>query len=331
MKRALVTGGAGFIGSNLVHELVKEGWLVDIVDDMSSGHLELLEPLNIRVLLPGMAEVYETQRSRAENEVFVHECDFAHRAILDRIADQKYDIVFHQAAVPRVSFSVENPVRTTDVNLLRSVQLLTACIGNVKRVVVASSSAVYGATDALPTLETEARNPKSPYALQKSALEDFCKLYGSLYNLDTVCLRYFNVFGPGQYGDSPYSTAVSAWCDAIKHGKALRSDGDGSQSRDMCYVDNVVSANILAATTKNQLMGNSYNVCCGDRNTNRDILTFLQARFSNLKIEDAPWRAGDIMHAQGDWSAAHRDFGYKPVIKFWEGLEKTLAWWGLNN
>lgn len=330
MRRALVTGGAGFIGSNLVHALVKDGWIVDVVDDMSNGHLELLAPLKIRVLLPGMAEVYETLRNRAEGEVFVHECDFASDAILGRIVNKLYDVVFHQAAVPRVSYSVENPVKTTDVNLFRSVQLLTACIGNVDKVVVASSSSVYGGADWMPTVESVPRNPKSPYAMQKSMLEDFCRLYGTLYDLDTVCLRYFNVFGPGQYGDSPYSTAVSAWCDAIKFNKELRSDGDGTQSRDMCYVDNVVSANILAANTKNRLMGNAYNICCGDRNTNNDILAYLREKFPNIKVKNAPWRPGDVMHTQGDWSAANRDFGYTPIVKFWEGLERTIEWWDLK-
>ena len=330
MKRALVTGGAGFIGSNLAHALVKDGWIVDIVDDMSNGHLNLLEPLNLRVLLPGMADAYEAQKQRPKDEVYVHECDFAHPAILSRITRKLYDVVFHQAAVPQVSYSVEHPVLTTEINLLRSISLLHACVGNVDKVVVASSSSVYGDVDVLPTTESMMRNPKSPYALQKSALEDYCRLFGNLYNLDTVCLRYFNVFGPGQYGDSPYSTAVSAWCDAIKTGRALRSDGDGSQSRDMCYVDNVVSANILAAKTTKRLMGKGYNICCGDRTENREILQHLLGAFPGIEVRHAPWRPGDVMHTQGDWTEANRDFGYVPLVKFWEGLETTLTWWGLK-
>jgi nucleoside-diphosphate-sugar epimerase len=330
MKRALVTGGAGFIGSNLTHALVDDGWTVDVVDDMSNGHLNLLDGLNYRVFLPGMAEIYEAQKQRTSKEVYVHECDFAHPVILDRISRKQYDIVFHQAAVPRVSYSVEEPVHTTDVNLLRSVQLLHSCVGNVQKVVVASSSSVYGGADVLPTSEAEPRNPKSPYALQKSALEDYCRLFGNLYDLDTVCLRYFNVFGPGQYGDSPYSTAVSAWCDAVKNSKPLRSDGDGTQTRDLCYVDNVVSANILAAKTTNSLMGRSYNICCGDRTSNNEILQFMRGAFPTAEVRNAPWRPGDVMHTQGDWSAANRDFGYQPLVRFWDGLEKTLAWWGLK-
>lgn len=330
MKRALVTGGAGFIGSNLTHQLVADGWEVDVVDDMSNGRLSLLAPLNMRVFLPGMADLFEEKHTREKGQVFVHECDFAHASIIDRIKDKRYDVVFHQAAVPRVSYSVEEPVHTTDVNLLRSVALLHACVNNVKRVVIASSSSVYGGADEMPTKETSLRNPKSPYAMQKSVLEDYARLFGNLYGLDTVCLRYFNVFGPGQYGDSPYSTAVSAWCNAIKDGKTLRSDGDGSQSRDMCFVDNVVSANILSATSNKKFAGESFNICCGDRTENRQILKHLTTLFSNIDIVNAPWRAGDVMHTQGDWSAAHDAFGYEPKVRFWEGLDRTLGWWGLK-
>lgn len=330
MRRALVTGGAGFIGSNLTKELVKQGWQVDVVDDMSNGHLHLLDPHKTRVFLPSLASIYETHHARNITDVYVFECDFSHAEVLQRIIDKKYDVVFHQAAVPQVSYSVEQPVVTTDINLLRSIALLHACVNNVEKVVVASSSAVYGDARVIPTDETSLRNPKSPYALQKSVLEDYCRLFGNLYGLDTVCLRYFNVFGSGQYGDSPYSTAVSAWCDAIKHGKSLRSDGDGTQSRDMCHVDNVVSANILAAETANKLMGNAYNVCCGNRIENREILRYLTERFPNVEVRHAPWRPGDVMHTQGDWSAANRDFGYTPVVNFWEGLEKTLSWWEIN-
>ena len=329
MKRALVTGGAGFIGSNLTIELVKRGWTVDIVDDMTNGHLELLDSVKTIVFLPGLLSIYESQHPRDTGIVYVHECDFAHPAILERIRNRSYDVVFHQAAVPRVSYSIEAPVHTTDINLFRSIKLLHECVGNVKKVVVASSSSVYGGADEMPTVETNSRSPKSPYAMQKSAFEDFCRLFGSLYGLDTVCLRYFNVFGPGQYGDSPYSTAISAWCDALSSGKLLRSDGDGSQSRDMCYIDNIVSANILAAEVEKPLMGNAYNICCGDKTENRQILAEIMKRFPDTKVINAPWRAGDIMHTQGSWYAANRDFGYQPLVRFWDGFEKTLAWWKL--
>lgn len=331
MANVLVTGGAGFIGANLAKRLVADGHTVDVVDNMSNGSVGALSPLNTRSFIGGLLEIYESQvEQRQQDLVYVIEDDFASRNVLDRIAAGRYDVVFHQAAVPRVSYSVENPVETTEENLMKTVLLLKACAGNVRRVVAASSSSVYGGADTLPTTESEPRNPKSPYALQKSASEDFGRLFCNLYDLDLVMLRYFNVFGPGQLGDSPYSTAVSAWCNAIADGKPLRSDGDGTQSRDLCYVDNVVDANVLAAFADRKFTGEAYNVCCGDRTSNLEILNSLRERFPNVAVNSAPWRAGDVMHTQGDWSAANRDFGYTPSVRFWEGLDRTLAWWGLK-
>ena len=147
-----------------------------------------------------------------------------------------------------------------------------------------------------------------------------------------MCLRYFNVFGPGQYGDSPYSTAVSAWCHAIKNGLECRSDGDGEQTRDMCYVDNAVSANILAAISDKKFEGECYNISCGRRTSNKDILEAMKERFGErVKFKHAPERPGDVKHTLADWSKAKRDFGYEPLVHFWEGLERTYDWWGLND
>jgi nucleoside-diphosphate-sugar epimerase len=326
LRRALVTGGCGFIGSNLTRELVYQGWVVDVVDDMSNGHLELLEGLNYRTLL-NSSFLAHFNRSK-DDEVVVITDDFASPHVLKHIYDKNYDVVFHQAAIPRVSYSCENPAETTSVNILKTVQLFEACNNSVNRVVFASSSSVYGGADTLPTKESSNKNPKSPYAWQKSAIEDYSKLAGELYGLDIVCLRYFNVFGPGQYGDSPYSTAVSAWCYAIKNNSALRSDGDGSQSRDMCYVDNVVSANILAAEADIKFKGECYNIACGDRVTNKKILNYLMnVTPGGVKVKNAPWRPGDVMHTQADISKAKRDFGYEPLVRFWDGLEKTREWW----
>lgn len=331
MSRVLVTGGAGFIGSNLVKRLVADGHTVDVVDNMYNGSLENFKGLNVRHFIGDLLSIYESQNhERSSGQVWVVEDDFASPTILSRIEGKVYDVVFHQAAVPRVSYSVDNPIETTEENLMKSVQLLRACAGNVRRVVAASSSSVYGGADTMPTTEAEPKNPKSPYALQKSCLEDFAALFSRLYDLDVVLLRYFNVFGPGQMGDSPYSTAVSAWCNAIAAGTTLRSDGDGSQSRDMCYVDNVVDANVLAAFANRRFAGERYNVCCGSRTTNKEVLDFMRNRFEGINIVDAPWRAGDVMHTLGDYSAAERDFGYVPKVSFWDGLERTLQWWNLK-
>ncbi len=333
MKRALVTGGCGFIGSNLTNSLVREGWVVDVVDDMSNGHLELLSNLNFRVLPSAVfIDKYLSQVApRDPKEVLVIQDDFVAPGVLKHINSGSYDVIFHQAAVPRVSYSVEKPVETTDINILKTVQLFKSCVGKVNRVVFASSSSVYGGASQLPTPESAIKNPKSPYAWQKSSIEQYAKMCSHLYNLDIVCLRYFNVFGPGQYGDSPYSTAVSAWCHAIKSGLECRSDGDGEQSRDMCYVDNVVHANIRAANFFEGFKGECYNVACGDRVSNNEILNHLKARFGKkVKVRNAPERAGDVKHTQADISKIRRQIGYTVQKHFWEGLDETIAWWGLD-
>ena len=336
MRKALVTGGCGFIGSNLAHELVKQGWQVDIVDDMSNGHLELLEGLNIRVIpISLLGSFYDKHpaQDRSGNLVHIIQGDFAHENICQNISEKMYDVVFHQAAIPRVLFSVENPSLTTDVNIGATTRLFEACIGNVDRVVFASSSSVYGGASELPTHERYIKNPKSPYAWHKDSIENLATIFCNLYDIDIVCLRYFNVFGPGQYGDSPYSTAVSAWCNAIKNGLPMRSDGDGTQSRDLCYVDNAVHANILAAESDQSrydgFNGRCYNIACGDRTTNNEILDFFKERYSHAVVVDAPWRVGDVMHTQADIERAKEDFGYEPLVRFWDGLDRTLEWWNI--
>ena len=337
MKKALVTGGCGFIGSNLTKELVKQGWQVDIVDDMSNGHLELLEGLNTRVLLNGsFFTMYMMQspdrRNRKNDEVLVIQDDFADDNVLSGVYQGLYDVIFHQAAVPRVSYSVEEPWHTTDVNIGKTVRLFESARGAVDRIVWASSSSVYGNTEILPTTEDTLKLPKSPYAWQKASIEVFARQCWELYNLDIVCLRYFNAFGPGQYGDSPYSTAVSAWCHAIKHGEECRSDGDGNQTRDMCYIDNIVKANILTANSDKIFMGQAYNIACNRSVSNKEILNALKERFGDsVKVKNAPERIGDVKHTLADCSSAKKDFGYEPHVYFWEGLEKTYKWWGLTD
>lgn len=336
MKKALVTGGCGFIGSNLTKKLVELGWQVDIVDDMSNGHLNLLEGLNTRILLNGsFYDAYQCAlgfegRERPIDEVLVIQDGFANDHTCNALMQGMYDVVFHQAAVPRVSYSVEQPWHTTDVNIGKTVKLFESASGAVDRIVWASSSSVYGGADVFPTKETAPKDPKSPYAWQKSAIEDFAKLSCSLYDMDIVCLRYFNAFGPGQYGDSPYSTAVSAWCHAIKNGEECRSDGDGEQTRDMCYIDNIVNANIWAAKAERKFKGDTYNIACGRQVSNNEILEALKERFGDkVKIKHAPVRAGDVKHTLADWNKAYDDFGYEPIIQFWEGFEKTIKWWDI--
>lgn len=309
MKSALLTGGAGFIGSNLAAELLRKGVKLDIVDDMSNGQIEFVP-------------------EQLKNRIIIH--DFSSNVVLERIKTGMYDVVFHVAAVPRVSYSVEYPLETNDTNVSKTLKLMDACRGKVKRVVFASSSSVYGGTDELPTPTTVGKNPKSPYALQKSIIEDYLKLYYELYGLDSVCLRFFNVFGPNQLGDSPYSTAVSAWLTAIKSGKSMRSDGDGSQSRDMCYVDNVVDACIRGAEVEHDLKAECLNVACGEKTTNKEILNYLLTKYPEAQHHDAPWRPGDVMHTLADVSKTKDVLGYVPLVKFWEGLDRTIEWYEKN-
>lgn len=322
--RVLVTGGYGFIGSNLVKRLHAEGHTIDIVDDLSSGYESQLKNYEVRESFPGLRYINE------EREFIRFFKDDFSGTILNSVASGIYDVIFHLAAVPRVSFSVDNPAETTEVNLNNTVKLFDAARLGKTKVVFSSSSSVYGGADIRPTPETYPKNPKSPYAWQKSACEDIAKLFCNLYEeSDIVCLRYFNVFGPGQYGDSPYSTAVSAWCHATKHGLECRSDGDGTQSRDMCYIDNVVEANILAGFKDHNFKGDCFNIACNDSVTNGDILTYFINNFGS-KVRNAPWRPGDVMHSRADIDKARKELGYEPKVRFWEGLEKTVKWWGLK-
>jgi len=312
MKKFLVTGGLGFIGSNLIKSLRVDSKVV-CVDDLSSARLD-----------------YKDITEKYSDVEFITEC-YSSDTILNRIEAHEFDGVFHIAAIPRVLYSVENPYKTTDINVSRTVKLLESCIkGSVKRVVFSSSSSVYGGADILPTSNSHPKDPKSPYAWQKSCIEDFIKIACNLYETDMVCLRYFNVFGPGQFGGSAYSTAVSAWCHSIKNKKPLRKDGTGEQSRDMCYIDNVISANILAMNSKNSFSGECFNVACGDRTSNNEILDFIKEKYENVEIVSAPFRRGDVMHTQADISETSAAIGYKPLVRFWDGLNKTLSWWDID-
>jgi len=341
--RCLVTGGAGFIGSSLVKELVKEGWDVEVVDDLSSGSYELLSPL--KTIYVGSDDWLDSLTNRTgaaegipKNEAVVpfFQNDFADKSVLRRIQKSRYDVIFHQAAIPSVSYSVESPVKSNMINLHRSLLLFKAAADSKTPVVWASSSAVYGGASILPTVESQKGHslPKSPYAMQKYHLEDYSKLYADLYELKSIGLRYFNVFGPGQLAGSAYATAVSAWCHAIKHGLELRSDGDGEQTRDMCYIDNVVHANIQAAqlllssSNKDLKTGRCYNIACGKSVSNNQILEALKNQHGDkVKINHAPRRIGDVRHTLADISRAQEELDYKVKVHFWEGLELTIKWW----
>lgn len=309
-----MTGGLGFIGSNLTLALLELGHTVTVVDDMSSARNDADDIIK-----------------NNPDAKFIR-CCFADDKIISRIGRYEFDYIFHVAAIPRVSYSVEHPFETTDVNVNRTVKLIEASVGHVRRFIFSSSSSVYGGADVMPTPVSHPKSPKSPYAWQKSCIEDFIGVMCDLNpNFDAVCLRYFNVFGPGQFGGSAYATAISAWCHAIKSDLILRKDGTGEQSRDMCYVGNVVDANIKSMTTIEKFRGDRFNVACGDRVSNNDILNFLRDRFDEIKIENTPFRPGDVMHTQADITLTEEKIGYVPATRFWDGMELTLKWWGLNS
>jgi len=330
--KALVTGGAGFIGSNLVHSLVQLGWTVDVVDDMSNGRIEFLEGVNFRVvpgfLLDQYEEKYEPNR---EGQVLVVEADMEIPGILKRISAGKYDTVFHLAANPRVEYTVQHPAATTDVNCTRTLSLLEAVQTSPTpvRFVFSSTCAVYGDAKIIPTSESAEKLPLSPYGLQKSYVEDYIHIANRLHGLDAVCLRYFNVYGPRQVADSAYATAITAWCNRVKEGKPLRSDGDGEQSRDMVFVGDIVGANILAATRVEKFNGERINIGAGERFTNNKILNMFRERFKDIEIVHAPPRPGDVRHTLSDIRYAGEQLGYTPQTKFEDGLRLTWEWWGL--
>jgi nucleoside-diphosphate-sugar epimerase len=331
--RALVTGGCGFIGSNLTHELVKRGWKVDIVDDMSNGFLEFLDGLDIKVvpgfMLPQYEEKYESARD--DSLVLVIQDDIESKDVLRRIEAGKYDRVFHLAANPRISYTVEHPANTFDINVTRTVKMLESVnrAPHKVRFIFSSTSSVYGDAKDLPTPESQEKAPLSPYGLQKLTVEEFLRLSHRLYGTDSVCLRYANVYGPRQFGNSPYSTAISAWCQKMNDGEPLRSDGDGEQTRDMVFVGDVVRANILAATREEGFDGIAMNVGTETRVSNNHILGLFRQKFGEVKVNHAPTRPGDVRNTQLSISTANSQLGYVPQVALEEGLARTWSWWGL--
>ncbi len=310
-KTVLVTGCAGFIGSNFITQFKEQFPKTEVVgvDNFATGKREAVNPT-----------------------ITFYEASITDSKKLDEIfAKHRPEYVFHFAALPRVSYSIEHPSETTDVNVAGTVLLLEKCRDHkVKRFIFSSSSAIYGGAKELPTKEKNSvPNPQSIYGLQKLVCEPFCLLFSRLYGLDSVALRYFNVYGPGQYGDSPYSTVISAWLEKMyfpKGGKPF-IEGNGSQSRDFCYVDNVVQANIKAMQAKGPFKGQAFNIAHSERITVKQIKKELERLTGKkLDLEQRAPRVGDVKHTHADISAARRAFGYKPEVDFMTGLERTVKW-----
>ena len=303
--RALVTGGAGFIGSNLVDRLLGQGGAVRVFDNLSTGFKE-----NV----PGGAELLEG--------------DIRDEAAV-RAAVEGVDVVFHFAAHRAVLQSVENPLSTDLANTHGTLLVLKAAHdAGVRRVVAASSSSVYGGAKELPTPESAPLLPRSPYAVSKLAGEHYCRVWHELFGLETVALRYFNVFGPRQRPDSAYAAVIPLFTEALRTGARPVVHGDGLQSRSFAYVDDVVAANLAAADAPAAACsGKAYNIAGEASYTLLQLLGELGAILGvEVDPEHIAPRAGDIRHSAADLSAAARDLGWGPTVSFAEGLRRTVDW-----
>lgn len=306
-QSATVTGGAGFIGSNLVDALLEGGVAVTVVDNLVSGHKENL--------------------ARVLDRIDFREGDIRDDALM-RDACQGRDVVFHEAAVVSVPQTVEDPVGSALVNDVGTLQVLDAARrSGVRRVVLASSSAVYGDDPALPKREDMTPLPKSPYAVQKLTGEFHAALYQELYGLETVCLRYFNAYGPRQDPSSPYSGVISIFMDKAMAGTAPRVHGDGEQSRDFVFVADVVRANILAASVP-AAAGGVFNVGIGESITVNRLWSGIAGMAGlDFSPEYGPSRPGDIRHSLSTIERARAALGFAPAVAFADGLARTWEWY----
>jgi nucleoside-diphosphate-sugar epimerase len=306
MAHYLVTGGAGFIGSHLVEELVRRGESVRVVDSLITGK---------RGNLAHLREVEFIQGDLADLEV-------APRAV------GAVDYVLHQAAIPSVPRSVQDPITSNRANIDASLNVLVAARdAKVKRLVYAGSSSAYGDTPTLPKVETMPAAPLSPYALQKLVVEQYARMFTDLYGLETVTIRYFNVFGPRQDPSSPYSGVISLFISALCEGRQPTIFGDGEHTRDFTYVANVVDG-VLRACHAPGASGEVINVATGGRiSLNHLFRTVRDLVGARAEPNYAAPRPGDVRDSQADISKARRLLGYEPLVAFEEGLERTVAWY----
>ena len=295
----LVTGGAGFIGSHLVDELIKQNNEVVVIDNLSAGKKENLNP---------KAEFYQMDI-----------CDFEKiKPVFNGV-----DYVVHLAAIPRVPVSVQDPVGTSKANILGTVNVFKAAIdGGVKRIVFASSSSVYGDQPVFPLKESMTPNPLSPYGLQKLVGEQFAKLFTGIYKIQIVCLRYFNVYGPRIDFDSDYSLVLGKFLRLKSQNKPLTIYGDGEQTRAFCFVGDVVNANIRAAQSEKIKGGEIINI-----GQEKSYSVNHLAKLIGGEIEYLPKRAGDMLHTQADISLAKNLLGWSPEVNFEKGVEITKKWY----
>ncbi|OGB96213.1 MAG: Vi polysaccharide biosynthesis protein VipB/TviC [candidate division NC10 bacterium RIFCSPLOWO2_12_FULL_66_18] len=306
MPRCLITGGAGFIGANLAHALVARGESVRILDDFSMGRLQ-----NLRGI---------------EDRVEILQGDIRDPAAV-AAAVRGVEIILHQAALNSNPRSIKEPGPTNAVNVGGTLLLLEAArAAGTRRVVYASSSSVYGDTPVLPKTEALPLSPKAPYGVSKLAAEFYCRVFSQVYGLETVCLRYFNVFGPRQHPDSEYAAAIPRFLRRMLAGDRPIIFGDGEQSRDFTAVENVVVANLLAAEAVRGI-GEVFNIAGGRPSTLNQLVAWLnQLLGTNLPPIYAPPRAADIRHSYASIRKAEEVLGYRPTLEVQEGLRRTVEW-----
>ena len=306
MAKILVTGGAGFIGSNLIEALLRQGHQVRVLDNFSTGKRENL--------------VFDEAYPWFEiMEGDIRDLPFCQKAI------KGIEFVFHQAALPSVQRSVEDPLTSNSVNVGGTLNvLLAARDAGVRRLIYASSSSVYGDTPTLPKREAMPTNPLSPYALHKYIGEQYCRLFFQLYGLETVSLRYFNIFGPKQDLTSIYSAVIPKFIDALLEGRSPIIFGDGEQSRDFTYIDNAVQANLLTMTQEH-LHGETINIACGRRTSVNQLLNFLKSMMGSkvFPIYQEP-RRGDVRDSLADIQKGKEILNYEPQVEIEAGLKKTV-------
>ncbi len=309
-KSYLITGGAGFIGSAIARALVLEGQQVRVIDNLASGKLA------------NLAEV-------------AGQVEFIEASILDpsalAAAVKGVEVVYHEAAIPSVPRSVAAPLPSHEANATGTLAVLDAArLAGVRRVVYAGSSSAYGETPTLPKIETMPPSPLSPYAASKLAGEQYCKVYHHVYGLETVVLRYFNVFGPRQDPNSQYAAVIPKFVTAALRDESPVIYGDGTQSRDFCFIDNVVQANLAAASAPGA-SGGVFNIACGEaidlNGVVREIGTLLEKQ---VTAQYSDKRSGDIKHSLASIAAAKTVLGYTGAISFVEGLRRTIEWYKAN-
>lgn len=307
MATYLVTGGSGFIGSHIVEELVRRNESVRVLDDLSTGRIENLAGVRDRIAFCA-ADIRNLESIRPQFE--------------------GVDYVVHQAALPSVPRSIADPLTSNAVNIDGTLNVLWAAReARVKRLIFAASSSAYGDHPTLPRVETLPAQPLSPYALTKLTGEHYCRIFARIYGLETVSLRYFNIFGPRQNPDSPYTGVLSLFVAAYQRDETPVIFGDGDQSRDFTYVANAVNATLRACTAPG-VAGEVVNVGVGERHTLNETIRLLNKIFDRqVSPRYDPPREGDVRHSHADISQARRLLGYEPAVKFEEGLRKTVEWY----